>query len=53
MGSCKISRTLLAKASIAARVDAYGGDAWTESEVAEVEARVNEIKSSHPKPPRK
>lgn len=49
----KISRTLAAKASIAARVDAYGGDAWTESEVAEVEARVNEIKSSHPKPPRK
>ena len=49
----KISRTLAAKASIAARVDAYDGQPWGQEQVSEVESRVNEIKSSHPKPPRK
>ena len=49
----KISRTLAAKASIAARVDAYDGEPWGQEQVSEVESRVNEIKSSHPKPPRK
>lgn len=40
-----IARMLAAKAVIAARVDAFGGEAWTAKEVAEVERRVGEIRA--------
>ncbi|MCL5788829.1 MAG: C/D box methylation guide ribonucleoprotein complex aNOP56 subunit [Candidatus Marsarchaeota archaeon] len=48
----KIARSYAGKLSIAARVDFYGGEDISKSLRAQFEARVNEIKSSFPNPPR-
>jgi nucleolar protein 56 len=49
----KISRMLSGKISICSRLDAFEGQPWGDSEVAEVEARVQEIRQRHPKPRRR
>lgn len=49
----KVARSLGAKASIAAKVDFYKGDYIGDRLVEEMEARVEEIKSKYPDPPRK
>ena len=46
----KIARTVAAKASIAARCDAYGGDIWTQEAVDAVARRVEVIRSENSKP---
>ena len=48
----KISRMLAAKASVAARCDAFGAETWKDSAVEAVESRMLEIKSEHPRPPK-
>ena len=47
----KIARTVAAKASIAARCDAYGGETWDQEAVDAVAARVEVIRSENSKPP--
>ncbi|MBT60735.1 MAG: hypothetical protein CMA63_04185 [Euryarchaeota archaeon] len=47
----KISRTVAAKASIAARVDAFGGEPWGEPEMRLLEQKVEEIRAAHSSPP--
>ena len=47
----KISRMLAAKASLAARSDAFAGAVWNDEMLAEVEKRVEEIRSTHVNPP--
>ena len=47
----KIARMVAAKASIAARCDAYGGAAWGSKEVDEVAKKVAIIRNENPKPP--
>ena len=49
----KISRMLAGKASIAVRIDEYGGTPWTQENISEVEKSVNSIRTRHPKPPSK
>ena len=49
----KIARMLSGKVSIAARLDAYNGQPWGESEVADIEQKVAEIRKRHPKPTRR
>jgi len=49
----KIARMLSGKVSIAARLDAYNGQPWGESEVADIEQKVAEIRERHPKPTRR
>lgn len=49
----KVSRTLGAKATIAARVDFYKGEFIGERLKAEMEKRVEEIKQKYPEPPKK
>jgi RNA processing factor Prp31 len=44
---------LSGKVSIAARLDAFNGQPWGESEVAEIEQKVAEIRQRHPKPTRR
>ena len=46
----KIARTVAAKASIAARCDAYGGEVWSQEAVDAVAARVEVIRSENSKP---
>jgi nucleolar protein 56 len=46
----KISRTLSAKISIAAKIDAFEGTAWTEEDVKLVENRIEEIRANFPTP---
>jgi len=48
----KVARMLSGKVSIAARLDAYGGEPWGDNEVREVEAKVADIRKRHPKPQR-
>ena len=48
----KVARMLSGKVSIAARLDAYGGDPWGAAEVELVEAKVADIRKRHPKPQR-
>ena len=47
----KIARTVAAKASIAARCDAFGGEVWSEEAVNAVAARVEAIRSENSSPP--
>ena len=49
----KIARTVAAKASIAARCDAYGGETWSQEAVDAVAARVEVIRSENSKPPQR
>ena len=49
----KIARTMAAKASIAAKIDAFGGTPWTQEDVDLIDNKVEEIKAAHPKPPRR
>ncbi|OPY34138.1 MAG: putative NOP5 family protein [Methanomassiliicoccales archaeon PtaU1.Bin124] len=49
----KVARSLGAKASIAAKVDFYKGEFMGDKLVADMEARVEEIKRKYPDPPRK
>ena len=49
----KIARTVAAKASIAARCDAYGGETWSQEAVDAVGARVEVIRSENSKPPQR
>ena len=46
----KISRTLAAKISIAAKIDAFEGTPWTEEDVELVENRIEEIRTNFPTP---
>ena len=46
----KIARMVAGKASIAARVDHFGGEIWGEAEVAKVENAVAEIRARHLQP---
>ena len=46
----KIARTVAAKASIAARCDAYGGEVWGQEAVDAVAARVEVIRTENSKP---
>jgi nucleolar protein 56 len=46
----KISRTVAAKASIAAKVDAFGGEPWGQEAVDEIEKRIENISSANSKP---
>jgi nucleolar protein 56 len=46
----KISRTVAAKASIAAKVDAFGGEPWGQEAVDEIEKRIENIRSANSKP---
>lgn len=48
----KISRMLAAKASIAARTDAFGGEVWTNEMVGEIAEKVDDIRRYNPKPRR-
>ena len=47
----KSSRTVAAKASIAAKIDAFEGEPWGEEEMRELEQRVEEICQAFPSPP--
>ncbi len=47
----KIARTVAARASIAAKMDAFEGTPWGETEMRELEAKVEAIKAAHPRPP--
>lgn len=49
----KIARTVAAKATIAARCDAYGGKTWSQEAVDSVAARVEVIRSENSKPPQR
>ena len=49
----KIARTVAAKASIAARCDAYGGETWSQEAVDAVASRVEVIRSENSKPPQR
>jgi RNA processing factor Prp31 len=44
---------MAAKASIAAKIDAFEGTPWTQDDVDLMDNRVEEIKAAHPKPPRR
>ena len=46
----KISRTIAAKASIAAKVDAFGGEHWGQEAVDEIEKRIENIRAANSKP---
>ena len=47
----KIARMLAGKISIAAKIDAFEGTAWTEDDVVKVEERVEAIREAHKQPP--
>ena len=47
----KISRTVAAKASIAAKIDAFEGEPWGEQEMRELEQKVEDIRQAHSSPP--
>ena len=47
----KIARTLAGKISIAAKIDAFEGEAWTEEDVLKVEQRVEAIREANKHPP--
>ena len=49
----KIARTIAAKASIAAKVDAFEGVPWTQQQVDEIEQRIESIRSANSKPSRR
>lgn len=49
----KVARSLAAKASIAAKVDFYKGDFIGDKLLADMEARVAEVKEKYPEPPRR
>ena len=49
----KIARTIAAKASIAAKVDAFEGESWSQSMVDEIDKKIESIKAAHPKPKRR
>ena len=49
----KIARTVAAKATIAARCDAYGGKTWDQEAVDSVAARVEVIRNENSKPPQR
>ena len=48
-----MARSLAAKASIAAKVDFYKGDFIGDKLLADMEARVAEVKEKYPEPPRR
>ena len=47
----KIARMMAGKISIAAKIDAFEGEAWTEDDVVKVEQRVEAIREAHKQPP--
>jgi RNA processing factor Prp31 len=49
----KIARFLAGKASIAVRVDHFGGVPWSQEQVDEINSRVDAIKAKFPKPPKR
>jgi nucleolar protein 56 len=49
----KVARMLAGKATIAVRVDHFGGEAWGAAEVAKVEQSVAAIRKRHPSPSKK
>jgi nucleolar protein 56 len=49
----KISRMLAAKVSIAAKIDAFEGESWTEEDLEKITRRVEAIRNTRRKPKRK
>ena len=49
----KIARTIAAKASIAAKVDAFEGEPWSQAMVDVIDKKIQEIKAANPKPKRR
>ena len=49
----KIARFLAGKASIAVRVDHFGGEPWGKEEVDEINAEIHAIKEKFPRPPKR
>jgi nucleolar protein 56 len=49
----KIARFLAGKASIAVRVDHFGGVPWSQEQIDEINGHVNAIKAKFPKPPKR
>ena len=47
----KIARTIAARASIAAKIDAFEGEAWGETEMRALDDKVEAIKAAHTRPP--
>lgn len=47
----KIARMMAGKISIAAKIDAFEGEPWTEDDVVKVEQRVEAIREAHKQPP--
>ena len=47
----KIARMLAGKISIAAKVDAFGGEPWGDEQVAKVEQRVGALREANKEPP--
>ena len=46
----KIARTMAAKASIAAKIDAFEGKPLTQEDVDLIDKKIEEIKAAHPRP---
>ncbi len=49
----KIARYLAGKASIAVRVDHFGGEPWGDEEVGRINREIDAIKDKFPKPPKR
>ena len=49
----KIARTVAAKATIAARCDAYGGEVWDQDRIDSVAAKVETIRKENSSPPQR
>ncbi len=49
----KIARFLAGKASIAVRIDHFGGEPWGDEEVAQINREIDVIKDKFPKPPKR
>lgn len=49
----KIARFLAGKASIAVRVDHFGGEPWSQAKVEEINSEVETIKAKFPNPPKR
>ena len=49
----KIARFIAGKASIAVRIDHFGGESWGPKRIEEINSEVEQIKSKFPKPPKR
>lgn len=49
----KIARFIAGKASIAVRIDHFGGEKWNETEISKINEDIKNIKNKFPKPPKR